>query len=1194
MLKSIGFNGFKSFADRVEVDFTKGITAIIGPNGSGKSNISDGLKWVLGSQSAKDLRGGKMEDVIFSGSDSRKASKSAEVTLLIDNSDNLLKKINADEVSVTRKITKNKGSEYYIDGEPARLKDVQDIFLDSGIGSSSYSLIGQGQILKILSTKVEERRAIFEEASGIVKLKQKKEQAEKRLKDVDSNIMRLDDIIIELKKQLSPLKTQAKKAKEHIHLQENLTKIETQYLLNQLDKNTHIIKSHETSIASIENELKLFNDELTTYNNKYSDLKSKYQNENEELFNEQTVYSEIKEEYEKLNGIVSLNNERITNAKKRVNDIQKQLTEIDNKHTFSSAEYIEKKEKASTLKQTIEDNEKALADTYEKIEDLKNERTLLKSEIDQTRNKSASNFNHLSQQQIQLEALIKGETDLTNKKEHLSQKVNNLMSEKVANDTSLEQFEAELSTLKDKLVTCRSSKEVLEKKNASIRHIFQKNEEALKKVESLYLSKKSQYDSLSSLLDNNDMYFDGVKSILNEVKKGRIDGVFGTIAENISVDKSYEKAIDALLQSTMQFIVVENDAVAQTCVDFLKRTRSGKATFIPLNMAKSQTLSSFEKSKAVNSNGISMATELVDFSEHIKDVIFSLLGRSLIAKDLKTARTFARETGIKCKISSLEGELIQGSTISGGISRNKKRSILTKKRELTELSESVNSLFSQLEELKKQHKQHANDKDEIENNLSTINQDVELLQNNLVNVQQYYNEHKRIQETLADKLDMVEIEQKETKIDLKEIKNKRVKIEFNLEEEEKNHHTGLSDINTLNEQLAGNDDALETMEKNKNDLIIGVNSSLEELKMIETYLTDFDDENHNIKDKLINLQTELSEEKQSLVDYYAHKENAETELINIKKNLDTSSVSIEKLRDNTKGSIGVIDDLGAKIESVRNKINEKEKELTKEKLKLNKKETENDSFYTQLYETYRLDAKAITETKRIKIDLIEAKEKIKRLKQSLSKLGNINHNAVDEYSQLHERYTEENKQLDDIKNAKKDLLSLIENVKNEMVQRFMETFKAIASNFKKTFNDLFEGGNAKLSLLEPNNPLTSPIEIKAQPPGKKPQSIDLLSGGEKAFTAVAIIFSIISVKPSPFIILDEVDAPLDDANVARFAYYLREFSKKSQFIVVTHRQGTMKIADSIYGVSQEDPGVTIMFPHKLEFDRDEEKEEKSS
>lgn len=1182
MLKEVIFRGFKSFADEQTISLTNGINGIIGPNGCGKSNLIDGISFVLGTQSAKNLRGGKMTDLIFGGTDKIKRKDSAEVVLVLDNSFGLFKKSENDTIRIKRKIYRSGASEYCIDDVPCRLRDVQDLFLDTGIGSDSYSIIGQNKIEKILSPKIEERRSIFEEASGITKLRQQKEKTEKNLRDAETDITRIDDVITEIEKQLKPLERQAKKAEEFLVYDTELRSLEMQYLLHEYRELNEVISKNKEKVESLTS---LIDDKATILSDsemKISSLKVEYQTKNNTLFELQNKLSTLKETVEKHKGNITLIEEKISNSQKNIIDYDHRLNEVEKEHTVSADDYKTKQKRIHEISKTLLELNEQLTDVEKNLIQLDVERTTSSIDLDSSKNKLVDLMNKLTRKNFEKEQLENNIKETKEKQANINVKNSSFISDRAA----LEEIFIEKKLLFDEVKSKIESidQEVFNHSNELNRLNEQKNvlSNNISNLNNNIYQVSNKISSIQSFIENNDGFYDGVKAILNEKKKGFFSGVIGAVVESIKVDNTYELAYETLLQGSMQHLITVDDSVAKEAVSFLKNNNKGRATFLPLNMAKPYVFDSNELSKIQKTKGIHSALDFVSFDEQVKPVVHSILGRSIIADNLDVAVDFMKKSGIRCRISTLEGDIVQSNSISGGGSKNKKSSLLTKQNELESLTQTLIGLQRELTNLTSSFDSI---KEKIDSVIAISKEKTYELNNirlSSTSIQNEYDKAKLDLDIFNEKNKDIQLEERELSIKLSNYEKQLGLLRIEISDSEKEKSTIEFNLSHSEDSTTGLDSTFEEKREEKTALLLEINTLKEESKQLNAFMDDIGKDSDSLEEKIEKLYRSKQEE-----------------LINIEtqqKEKESEKALLTKVERECLGISGDIDTLKTSCDEINNQINlleedtkfdrdEKhgyEKELNKINVLLSKKETEMKTNLHRLNEGYDVTEENISAFELVEIDYEDSRKRIGDLKKKISFLGNVNVDAVEEFKELNERYLNEKTQLDDIRNAKKDLRTLLQNVQDTMTERFTTSFNDISIQFKKTYKEFFEGGNAQLILVEPDSPLESAIEIIAQPPGKKPTSLSLLSGGEKAFTAIALIFAIISVKPSPFVILDEVDAALDEINVIRFARQLNNYKEKSQFVIITHRKGTMMITDTLTGITQKQLGVSIVFPYTIE------------
>jgi chromosome segregation protein len=1193
VLKGVTFFGFKSFADRVDMEFNGGITAIVGPNGCGKSNLFDGIRWVLGEQSAKSLRGDKMDGVIFSGSDVRKARDHAEVTLILDNRDRHYKNSDHDEIIVTRKLHRNGKSEYFVNKELARLKDIHDLFMDTGIGSNSYSIIGQGQIEKILSTKLEERRAIFEEASEIVKLRSDKEKTEKRLNDVDLDLIRLEDIMREINKQLTPLQNQSKKAIEYNHLSEELQQIEIQTLLHLYDENMEIYTSSQIALEELFSQIKTIESLITNLENDHHESKQGQQKQTDEMMQMQDALNDKRNELERINGYRNLAQEKIQNTKKQLEELSDQFDEFSEKKNISFEEYSKKQNRTREIEGLLLSMQADIASQEDLASEKQNNKFRISQDIEYCRSNLTDKYNDYTKKQMELVQQTEKEMELDEQFSLLQQKKTEVFDTKLACEQKYQQailVQKELQNKHDESIQHfkQTQQQLTESKktNETMQESYQEI-----KVESIRY--KDRLDQLDNTLSHYEHYFDGVRSILKDAKKQTDIRVLGTIGDLLECKEGFELALDQLLQTSVQFIVSKDEETAMHYIEFLKKNKAGKATFLPLSMCKSSSFSEEERKQIEGFPGIYAALTIVSCSPEIDPAAKQLLGRSLIADSMDIALKFSKRFNVKAKIATKEGEIIQSSTITGGASKHQKPNTFAMKNQLQDYQrqvEDLNGKMIAMDEIMQKNRliiaesEAAHEKFQLASEADKEQLDQHTNQFTVLQLQA--NGHR-------DRYEEMEVQEKEIRKQLSQTRQNIMNLKITCDQRKIEHDQLAKQLHELTGEQEDSLTSNELLKQDVNELKLQVGRLEEERKQLLDVIQTFtsDSETYAAKIALLLDRKKMDEEQAEAAEQHFATLTSQIEVL--QGTIETHTVEVNEKK-------AEVQSLYAKVEAIENELKrnqQKRKELDDKasalQIHLAKKETEKQNILSRVLEGYQMEEDALLALDRLPIDLQENKKKVEKLKKAIYQLGSINHAAIEDCKLLEERFNTENTQVLDVKSAKENLLEMIQEVEKEMTSRFVSTFNAIADKFQQIFVELFGGGRASLTLVDPKDPLNSAIEIIAQPPGKKPQTINILSGGEKAFTAVAIIFAIISSKPSPFVILDEVDAALDEANVARFADLLVKFAEHSQFIIVTHRKATMLAAtidlgsdssksSKIYGITQQELGVSIVFPHTIE------------
>lgn len=1178
-LKRMETIGFKSFAERIRIEFMPGITAIVGPNGSGKSNVIDAIRWVLGEQSVRSLRGKKMEDVIFQGSDTRKPLNFAEVSLILNNENGYLP-IDYQEVSITRRVYRTGESEFYINKQACRLKDIVDLFTDTGLGRESFSIIGQGKIDEILSSKADDRRAVFEEAAGVMKYKQRKQQATFKLAETEDNLSRVQDIMHEINQQLDPLKEQAATAREYNKLMNELQEKEISLLITEIEQ---LHDKWQSLLKTIEQEKIKEIEELTHIQKSESKLveeRETIQAFDEQLTALQQSLLETTELLQQAEGERTLRLEQIKHRKENKanllhlnENIKNELTEVEaaieiershHREIMTTIEQIEAKKKqlenklfttATTLEDEIENLKSDYIEWLNRQAVLQNEQSAVERQINQN------------------EASIgKNRTDHRDVEEKYEQfmKQMSLIDENILSIKSdMTQKEQQIEQIEKKLRHDKQSVEQIEIK-------IQQNKEQLVKL-------TSRKEALIEMKENFQGFAYGVRQILQAKKQGILKNIEGAVIDLIQIPNELMTAMETILGHQAQYLVVPNEESARETIAWLKRENKGRATFLPLDVIAERHLPEHVYQIVKSNPGfIGIGSELVSIAPQYKRVIEHLMGNVIVTKTLKDANKIARMTNRKYRIVTIDGDVVfPGGSMSGGAQKKAGFSLFSREKELQQLIEQTDKAAKYLQKLTSDRNQlvQRNENNHsvlarLEAELSELKQLLEEkltelkgleitkvnLENELSTYHYYIEQYEEEQQQLFNK-------QKEIKLQLSDVQAKISETEKLIEEKTQEHQTLIENEKTYQNELHELElKYTEQAERRKN--------SVEKIKALEARLRSIKNEEQDIVKQLQAIEAE-------------EEQNAGT--IEIDERIKSLSMEKEKQQNE-------IELLRTKREKIQQWILDEEKELkAKQKLHdefvrvIQQKEIEAnrldvmlDNRLTKLQSEYVITYEKAQATYDKVEDVNVANQEVKGLKKAIDALGAVNLGAIEEYDRLQERYTFLNEQKEDLLEAKQTLYDAISEMDEEMVIRFKGMFAKIHLAFTEVFKELFGGGHAELILTDPENYLETGIDIVARPPGKKLKTLELLSGGERALTAIALLFAILKARPVPFVILDEVDAALDEANVERFASYLKTFSKENQFIVISHRKGTMEEADALYGVTMQESGVSRFVSVKLE------------
>lgn len=1173
-LKSLEIRGFKSFADKTELRFKGGVTAVVGPNGSGKSNVSDSVRWVLGEQSVKNLRGGKMEDVIFSGTQFRKPLGLAQVSLTLDNSDGTLS-TDYNEVTVTRRIFRSGETEYLINNQKCRLKDITELFMDTGIGKEGYSIIGQGKIDAILSGKPEDRRALLEEAAGIVKYKSRKEEAEKRLDNTDSNLVRIRDIIATYEERLEPLKVEKEKAEKYKVLAEELKVKEVSILVNNIDKISKDIDILSNEIEKREKSIEEKREKFKIHKSILDELQDKIENIENKSKLEKDEYYTKKEEYTNHIRDIDLFKERINNFKSL---IEKEENEIKLLKENLEKVNLEKRDLEEKLNERSKENsEKAL--------EIKSVESLI-DEISTKINKIEKELSILKNNEFEI---ISKNSDITNKiqslekeikeksytQENLDKSIVTLEGNLSINIGTIEEVKATLINAKDNILKLEEEI-ILVKRELTKTHSLLNSQDNKIKI----LAKKiNESEATHNTLENLEKHYEGynrtVKNLMEHVAKGKVFGVkdIKVLGEVFEVEKKYEVAIEIALGGAISNVITISDIDAKNLISYLKSKGLGRATFLPLNIIKGKKLEVLNEIKSAKGY-IGVASDIIKYNMKYKGIIDYNLGRTIIAENMDYAINISKIAKHNYKIVTLTGEVINpGGALTGGSIQGKSANLLGRKREIEELAENIINL-----------------KDEYNNEVSKFN-DIKV-------------KIKSLDEEILNKREEVHSKNIELTVlegEMKNLLSDKDKLNKNIESSKKQKDENNNIINLLTEKLKNKKDELDKLDVKSFE-------RKEKVKLIEEELFNNNNERDSLKEKLVNLKVNnatLEESLQNQKSQISFKnleiKEKENKIANLQIEISNKYSSITALSENVKSKEGILEEIEKRVLELENSFREdeiikaelkesykakesvtseeieviriEENELNKKSIQYAKIESEQEAFYNRLNSELNLtlaEAKEIA----VKIENInKIKDEILILKSKIASLGTVNLSAIVEYDEVCEKYEFMSSQELDLQKAKEELMEVINEMTIQMQELFKENFKVLNENFGETFRELFKGGHAEL-ILGGEDILNSNIIINVEPPGKKLQNINLMSGGEKVLSAIALLFAILKMKPTPFCILDEIEAALDDANVYRYAEFLKAFAKNIQFIVITHRKGTMEASDVMYGITMEEKGIS--------------------
>ncbi|WP_332648121.1 chromosome segregation protein SMC [Lysinibacillus sp. 54212] len=1180
-LKRLEVIGFKSFAERIGIDFVPGVTAVVGPNGSGKSNVTDAIRWVLGEQSAKSLRGAKMEDIIFAGSDSRKPLNFAEVTLVLDNEDEQVG-IPYTEISVTRRVYRSGDSEYLLNNQQCRLKDITDLFMDSGLGKEAFSIISQGRVDEILNSRPDDRRSIFEEAAGVLKYKQRKKKAEHKLVETDENLHRVLDILHELDSRLEPLKMQASSAKDYLRMTTELKDFDIALIVHDSHECEQALQTMKAEFSDLEAKELLHAAEIATLENSMRQVRDDLKALDASLDTSQAHLVEATAEVERWDGRRALINEKRSNAEKHLNQQREALQEakqeagqLAENEAEKNQLFLQKQQELGQLKQAIKRLEQALTRSASEIEkeieasknsyiDLLNEEATVKNEL-----------KHIEQQLVQQQETAERITDRSSE---MQKELASIVAQK--NDAAKLLHNAQ-QKIQDQLAQF----EIIELGLKQATSKFDEKQAMLYKAYQHHQQLKARKETLAELESDFSGFFQGVKEVLLARDKGELAGIEGAVAELIQVKGEYSQAIETALGAASQHIVTVNEQHAQQAIGWLKLKRAGRATFLPKTVMKSRKVLPAQLSQAMEHPAfVNVAYELVTYEESNRTIIENLLGNVLVASNLQGASQIARLVGFKYRVVTLEGDIVNaGGSLTGGANKQQS-SLFTRKAELDTLTAKIAQMEKSIEEAEKTVASEKERIASLRNELDEIK-----LQGDELRVQEQNHRATLLELEMTEKSLQANVtiasseqssmstrgvtlaEQKEQVVGrLQELTHELKKINEHVEQLTLAKAQGDTQKDVLREQLAQKrseqavvQEQLTQIQVATADIAINlakVNETIEKISQEIEWLQSDKGSNGHTLEEIQRAEIEWSTKRQNLTD------------------------TIQQQRENKEA-------LQQQVTTVEEKLNEKQRihkgfveAINALNIKRSRLEFHQNNLSLQLAEQYELE---IEEAQAIATDIADVEQvrrKVKLLKQSIEELGPVNLTAIDEFERVQERHEFLTEQRSDLLAAKETLHEAIKEMDEEMTARFSETFSSIRTQFKAVFRELFGGGQADLVLIDPQNLLETGIEIVAQPPGKKLQTLSLLSGGERALTAIALLFAILNTRPVPFCILDEVEAALDESNVVRYSQYLKKFSQHTQFIVITHRKGTMEGADVLYGITMQESGVSKLVSVKLEED----------
>jgi len=1168
-LKKIILKGFKSFPEKTVLEFNEGVTSIVGPNGSGKSNIIEAVRWVMGEQSAKTLRGDRMNDVIFSGTHKRKALNIAEVELILDNADNYLD-IDFEEVSVLRRISRSGESTYMINQQECRLKDVVNLFMDSGLGKESFSVISQGQVEAVFNSKPEDRRGIFEEAAGVYKYKVRKKDAEKKLDETQENLDRVHDILYELESQREPLRKQADIAQSYLEQKEELTDLDIGVTVWQIQTLTEQIDEDQAKNKEITNEIEQLDEKITDVENKQAKQEALIQNIEEKRDQLSADLVTVVREKERAEASLNLFDEKERHREEFIQEKEASIEQINKRTTALNDELQE-------VTKIFDDMNYQLKQRSKKIEELKEKRDYLEGDKETQMEDLRSDYIELLQQQTSLkneknylkQELTRNHKDEEKTKQQIKELKDNIETQEATLADKKEQYETISAELQELLQEFKDIEQTLQ----ATQDAFQRKNDRLSKTQHELERAKAKKSSLEEMKENYAGYYAGVRAVMKESDK--LTGMVGTVAELIKIPKDYVQAIDTVLGSRGQFVVVEDEKSGRQAINYLKKSKKGRATFLPLTTIRPRYIPNHVKNKITDISGfIGIASELVGNNERVADIIANLLGQTIVAETLEAANNIARAVNFKNRVVSLEGDVINagGSMTGGGGRQNNTSPIFSQKVEL----DSLNKFIAENEKVVKQLEANRTD---VEDKLADLETKAQKVREQGENKRLEEQQIKSDVDKSSEELTRLERELKASSFEVSENKEAREAQTKRMEEVE----TALKDINQqvtdTNERMELLSSEQENIDEEKEKINAEIETVNEARNDIREELASARTNRRSLENQIEQNNNQIDDLKEDIASFDEDIEvGSKEELQEIYDKHTKNQADIEKEQATHKQKLQAENEKAKSLTEELNQLSKRKQYLADKKSKLDVQLSRNDvrmdHHLEYLVDEYNISFEEAKMLEEPDMSLEDAQKQVKLLKKSIEELGPVNVNSIEEFESVDERFQFLTSQQEDLIDAKTKLYNTMDEMDDIVEQQFKETFDKIQKQFSKVFPNMFGGGYAELVLSDPDNLLETGIEIIAQPPGKRLSRLSLLSGGERALTAISLLFAIIQVNPIPFCILDEAEAALDDANVVRFGKYLEEFENDTQFVVITHRKGTMEHSDQLYGVTMQEKGIS--------------------
>lgn len=1183
-LKRLEIQGFKSFADKISLDFTSGITAVVGPNGSGKSNIGDAVRWVLGEQSAKTLRGSKMEDIIFAGTEHRKSVGFAEVSLTIDNTDNYLP-VPYSEVTITRRVYRSGESEYYINKTSCRLKDINELFLDTGIGRDGYSIIGQGRVDEILSSKSEDRRHIFEEASGIMKYKVRKQEAERKLDLTEQNLVRINDIILELETQIEPLREQSEAAKKYLSLREGLKELEVNVYLDSIDKFKEKIKEYEGQFKDIK-------DNIEAEERKLRSITAQNQQKTELLKNLDGSINEARDKFyiieanlEKNSSEISLNNEKINSLEQNIKRLDEEIIEINSKEDLLLKEEKSRQTKIEYLNGQYKEFSMKLEKYQSELDAIVSTLSESERQIEQLKSGIMDKLDIQSDKRTQINNIKNHVENLKKRQNSIGTEIYTLKLEKDKDNMKKEDL---AESIRNTTIIIKHSKDKLEELSTERNELQTTLQDIGEKHTSVTTDiqvKTSRHRLLRDMEKSMEGYSRSVKEIMHACQASADfgKGIHGTVAQLLNVDKKYETAIEMTLGSALQNIVAATEDDAKKAIDFLKRNRMGRATFLPITAVNGKRLDDNSIRRLEEFEGFcGLASDLVSCNSKYNGIVLNLLGRVAVVENLDAGISIAKKFGYSFRIVTLEGDILSTSgSMSGGSNDHKSSGILSRSREIVELEQVIVALKGEEVTLTRKLSEVKTMLSEIEieyNELSSKLRDNELVKTRDENHMSMIEDN--IKKTVA-KIGMLTDEKSQIIKQEQDTIKEQEKYELELQAIEKDVLETKAIIAEHQEKFKADQSVRDELHEDITDFKISVNSIIESIQSVNEHIERITVDKEAMQKGILRKEADKNKSNKEITALKQAIEGLGNVIKGLQSEKTGKTLEIDRLVEEKRVLEEESSDFIEKLNSTNKTIHLLQEEYNRIDVKNTKAEAEMKAIQDRMWDEYELTYSSALELKKEIESIPQAQRTINEYRTQIKLLGPVNVSSIDDYIKTKERFEFMSAQKYDMEQAKEKLHKIIYEMVQIMKKQFVDQFKLINENFGIVYRELFGGGRAELIITNLDNVLESGIEIEVQPPGKKLQNMMLLSGGERAFTAIALLFAILRLKPTPFCLLDEIEAALDDANVYRFGEYLKKFSQNTQFIMVTHRKGTMEAADTMYGVTMQEHGISKVVSMKM-------------